>query len=70
LCAQDYACGFPYHWLEWLIIQNTNAYEVDFTAAWDGLRGAYGKARSPESEKRLKLFCKLTPSSRSTPTAI
>jgi len=26
--------------LEWLIIQNTNAYEVGFTAAWDGFRGA------------------------------
>src|ERR1700748_3554070 len=25
-------------WLEWLIIQNTNAYEVGFTAAWDELR--------------------------------
>src|ERR1035438_6439296 len=28
-------------WLEWLIIQKTNAYDVGFTAAWDGLRGAY-----------------------------
>lgn len=28
-------------WLEWLIIQNTNAYEVGFTPVWDGLRGAY-----------------------------
>jgi pimeloyl-ACP methyl ester carboxylesterase len=26
--------------LEWLIIQNSNAYEVGFTAAWDGFRGA------------------------------
>jgi len=26
--------------LEWLIIQNSNAYEVGFTAAWHGLRGA------------------------------
>ena len=26
--------------LEWLIIQNTNAYEVGFTEAWAGLRGA------------------------------
>lgn len=25
--------------LDWLIIQNTNAYEVGFSAAWDGLRG-------------------------------
>ena len=26
--------------LDWLVIQNTNAYEVGFTAAWDGFRGA------------------------------
>ena len=26
--------------LEWLVTQNSNAYEVGFTAAWDGLRGA------------------------------
>src|SRR5215813_2659277 len=26
--------------LEWLIIQNTNAYEVGFTEAWGGLRNA------------------------------
>ena len=30
-------------WLEWLIIQNTNAFEIGFTAAWEGLRGAYWK---------------------------
>ena len=22
-------------WLEWLIVQNTNAYEIGFTSAWD-----------------------------------
>ena len=33
-------------WLEWLIIQNTNAYEVGFTPVWDGLRGAYWKSRT------------------------
>jgi len=27
-------------WLEWLIIQNTNTYEIGFTSAWDGLRNA------------------------------
>ena len=32
--------------LEWLIIQNSNAYEVGFTAAWDGLRNALWKNRS------------------------
>jgi pimeloyl-ACP methyl ester carboxylesterase len=43
-------------WLEWLIIQNTNAYEVGFTAVWDGLRGAYWKTRNPETEKPLEAF--------------
>jgi pimeloyl-ACP methyl ester carboxylesterase len=43
-------------WLEWLIIQNTNAYEVGFTPVWDGLRGAYWKSRDPESEKALLPF--------------
>ena len=43
-------------WLEWLIIQNTNAYEVGFTAAWDGLRGAYWKDRDPETEKAIAAF--------------
>ncbi len=32
-------------WLEWLIIQNTNAYEIGFTGAWDGLRNALWKDR-------------------------
>ncbi len=36
--------------LEWLIIQNTNAYEVGFTDAWAGLRNFLWKNRSPESE--------------------
>lgn len=43
-------------WLEWLIIQNTNAYEVGFTKAWDGLRGAYWKSRDPEAERALLGF--------------
>jgi pimeloyl-ACP methyl ester carboxylesterase len=42
--------------LEWLIIQNTNAYEIGFTAVWDGLRGAYWKSRTPETEKPLEAF--------------
>jgi pimeloyl-ACP methyl ester carboxylesterase len=46
-------------WLEWLIIQNTNAYEVGFTAAWDELRSNYWKTRSPESEAAISAF--LTP---------
>ena len=36
--------------LEWLIIQNTNAYEEGFTEAWAGLRNALWKNRTPESE--------------------
>jgi pimeloyl-ACP methyl ester carboxylesterase len=46
-------------WLQWLVIQNTNAYEVGFTAAWDELRSNYWKTRSPESEKAISAF--LTP---------
>ena len=43
-------------WLEWLIVQNTNAYDVGFTAAWDGLRGAYWVNKTPETEKPLEAF--------------
>ncbi len=46
-------------WLEWLIIQNTNAYEVGFTAAWDGFRNALWKDRTPETEKPLTAFLEL-----------
>jgi pimeloyl-ACP methyl ester carboxylesterase len=42
--------------LDWLIVQNTNAYEVGFTKAWDGFRGALWKNRSPETEKPLAAF--------------
>lgn len=42
--------------LEWLIIQNSNAYEVGFTAAWDGLRNVLWKNRSPETEQPLRGF--------------
>ena len=42
--------------LEWLIIQNSNAYEVGFTAAWDGLRNALWKNPSPETEEPLLGF--------------
>src|SRR5689334_9985418 len=37
--------------LEWLIIQNTNAYEIGFTEAWGGLRNALWKKRNAESEQ-------------------
>jgi pimeloyl-ACP methyl ester carboxylesterase len=42
--------------LEWLVIQNSNAYEVGFTAAWDGLRNALWKQRSEETEQPLLGF--------------
>ena len=57
LYAQDYGgpVGFRIvtqkpESLEWLIIQNTNAYEVGFTKAWGGLRNALWHNRTPESE--------------------
>jgi pimeloyl-ACP methyl ester carboxylesterase len=37
--------------LEWLIVQNTNAYEVGFTEAWGGLRNALWKQRTAETER-------------------
>jgi pimeloyl-ACP methyl ester carboxylesterase len=42
--------------LDWLIIQNTNAYEVGFTRAWDGFRNALWKNRTPETEGPLAAF--------------
>jgi pimeloyl-ACP methyl ester carboxylesterase len=42
--------------LDWLIIQNTNAYEIGFTSAWDGFRGGLWKNRSPETERLLSAF--------------
>jgi pimeloyl-ACP methyl ester carboxylesterase len=46
-------------WLDWLIIQNTNAYEVGFTQAWDGFRNALWKNRTPETEAPLAAFLQL-----------
>ncbi len=63
LYVQDYGgpVGFRIlsrhpEWLEWLIIQNTNAYEVGFTEIWASLRGAYWESRAPEAEKALLGF--------------
>ncbi len=42
--------------LDWLIVQNTNAYENGFTPAWDGFRKALWINRTPESEKPLAGF--------------
>jgi pimeloyl-ACP methyl ester carboxylesterase len=43
-------------WLEWLIIQNTNAYEIGFTGVWSALRENYWKHRSAEAEKAIGGF--------------
>jgi pimeloyl-ACP methyl ester carboxylesterase len=42
--------------LDWLIVQNSNAYEVGFTQAWDGFRKALWVNRTPETEKPLAGF--------------
>jgi pimeloyl-ACP methyl ester carboxylesterase len=42
--------------LDWLIVQNSNAYETGFTKAWDGFRGALWKNRSAETEAPLAAF--------------
>src|SRR5262249_6331015 len=66
LFAQDYGgpVGFRIasrnpHWLEWLIIQNKNAYQVGFTSSWDGFRGALWKNRTAETEKPLAAFLEI-----------
>jgi pimeloyl-ACP methyl ester carboxylesterase len=46
-------------WLDWLIIQNSNAYEVGFTKAWDGFRNALWKNRTSETEASLAAFLQL-----------
>jgi len=43
-------------WATWLILQNSNAYEVGFTSAWDGLRNALWKDRSAANEEALLPF--------------
>ena len=43
-------------WLEWLIVQNANAYEEGFTAAWDGLRHGLWVERTPQTEAPLAGF--------------
>lgn len=46
-------------WLEWLIIQNTNAYEVGFTKVWDVLRNELWKNRTEETERSLDVFLQM-----------
>jgi len=45
--------------LDWLIIQNTNAYEVGFTPAWAALRNALWVNRTPETEAGVAGFLEL-----------
>jgi len=66
LYVQDYGgpVGFRIvarhpNWLDWLIIQNSNAYEVGFSSAWGGFRGALWKNRTVETEKPLAAFLQL-----------
>jgi pimeloyl-ACP methyl ester carboxylesterase len=42
------------HVLDWLIIQNTNAYEVGFSEAWGGLRNALWLERNEKTEKAVE----------------
>jgi pimeloyl-ACP methyl ester carboxylesterase len=42
--------------LDWLVIQNTNAYEVGFSGAWDGFRKALWVNRNAENEAPLAAF--------------
>ena len=39
-------------WLEWQVIQNSNAYEEGFTAAWDGIRTRFGSTAAPRPRRR------------------
>ena len=66
LYVQDYGgpIGFRiinHHpdWLKWLIIQNSNAYEIGFTKAWDGFRNSLWKNRTSETERPLAAFLEL-----------
>lgn len=46
-------------WVEWLVLQNTNAYEEGFTPAWDGLRNALWIDRNEKTEAALLPFLSL-----------
>ena len=50
--------------LEWLIVQNSNAYEVGFSDAWLGLRALW-KERSEETEAPLRALRRARRSRRS-----
>jgi pimeloyl-ACP methyl ester carboxylesterase len=46
-------------WAQWLVLQNTNAYEEGFTPAWDAIRHSLWKKRGPETEGPLLSFLSL-----------
>jgi pimeloyl-ACP methyl ester carboxylesterase len=46
-------------WLEWQVIQNSNAYEEGFTTAWDAIRHALWQNRNAETEGALLPFLEL-----------
>ncbi len=41
-------------WLQWQIVQNSNAYEEGFTQAWDGIRFKLWKDRNTQTEDALR----------------
>ena len=43
-------------WLEWQIVQNSNAYEEGFTEAWNALRFGLWQERNPETEAPVEVF--------------
>ena len=46
-------------WLEWLIVQNANSYEIGFTNIWNSMRNALWNNRTPETEEPLSQFLHL-----------
>lgn len=46
-------------WLEWQIVQNSNAYEEGFTETWDGIRFQLWKERTKETEDALRPFLEI-----------
>ncbi|MFJ5293013.1 MULTISPECIES: alpha/beta hydrolase [unclassified Streptomyces] len=43
-------------WLQWQVVQNSNAYEEGFTEVWDSIRFKLWQARTPETEAALLPF--------------
>ena len=46
-------------WLEWLVIQNANAYEIGFTSVGNGLLDAVSTNRTSKTEEQLHGFLQL-----------